>query len=40
MTAIFYNEENIPIKTVHFGSEGYDDHTIPPHDADIKRQIY
>ena len=37
MTAIFYNEEKIPIKTVHFGAEGYDDCTIPPHDADKQR---
>ena len=36
MTAIFYNEKQIPIKTVHFGAEGYDDYTVPPHDAEKK----
>ena len=40
MTAIFYNEEQIPIKTVHLGVEVYYDHTVPPHDADKKGQIY
>ena len=40
MKANFYNEEKIPIKTVHFGAEGYDDYTIPPHDAVKKGQIY
>ena len=36
MTAIFYNEERIHIKTVHFGAECYDDYAVPPHDADKK----
>ena len=35
-TAILYDDEKIPIKTVHFGAHGYDDYTVPPHDADKK----
>ena len=40
LTAIFYDDEQIPIKTVHFGAHGYDDYTVPPHDDDKKGQIY
>ena len=36
LTAIFYDDEKIPIKTVHFGAHGYDDYTVPPHDDDKK----
>ena len=36
MMAICYNEEKTPIKTVHFGVEGYVDYIVPPHDADKK----
>ena len=36
MTAIFYDDEKIPIKTIHFGAESYDDYTVAPHDKDKK----
>ena len=34
MTAIFYDHDKIPIKTVHFGAESYDDYTVASHDED------
>ena len=39
----FYDYDKIPIKTVRFGAESYDDYTVAPHDEDknaryIKRQ--
>ena len=34
MTANFYDDDKIPVKTVHFGAEGYDDYTVAPHDED------
>ena len=40
MTAIVYDDDMIPIKTVHFGAESYDDYTVASHDEDKKRQIY
>ena len=30
MTAIFYDDDKVPIKTVHVGAETYDDHTEAP----------
>ena len=39
MTGIFHNEEQIPMKTVRFGAEGYVDYTVPPHDAEKARYI-
>ena len=33
MTAMFYDNDMLSIQTIHFGAEGYDDYTIPPHDA-------
>ena len=36
VTAIFYDDEQIPIKAVHFGASGYDDYTVAPHDEDTK----
>ena len=32
LTAIFYNDGKVPIKTMHFGVVGYPHYTIPPHD--------
>ena len=40
MMAIIYDDDKIPIKTVHFGEERYGDYTVAPHDEDKKRQIY
>ena len=34
MTAIVYDDNMIPIKTVHFGAEIYDDYTVASHDGD------
>ena len=34
MTTIFYDKDKIPIKTIHFGAESYDDYTVAPHDKD------
>ena len=39
MTAIVYDDDLIPIKTVHFGAESYDDYTVASHDED-KNAIY
>ena len=30
MTAIFYDDDKVPIKIVHVGAETYDDHTEAP----------
>lgn len=38
MTATFYDENRTPIKTVHFGAEGYTDYTISPHDKEKRKQ--
>ena len=32
MTALFYDLDKMPIKTVHFGAVGYVDYTVAPHD--------
>ena len=37
MTETFYDHDMIPIKTMHFGAEGYDDYTVAPHDEDNKK---
>ena len=35
MTAIFYDDDKVPIKTVHVGAETYDDHTVAPRNENI-----
>ena len=37
--AIFYDEDKLPIKTVHFGAECYADYTVAPHDEDKQPDI-
>ena len=32
MASILYDENRTPIKTVHFGAEGYTHYTTQPHD--------
>ena len=39
MTAIFYENDTIPIMTVDFGADGYDDYTVAPHDKDQKARL-
>ena len=34
MTAIFFDDDKIPIKTVPFGAESYDDYIVAPHEED------
>ena len=34
MTAIVYVDDLIPIKTVHFGAESYDDYIVAPHEEE------
>ena len=34
LTAIFYDKDKNPIKTVHFGASGFLDYTIAPHDEE------
>ena len=36
LTAIFYNDDKKPIKTVHVGAVGYPDYAVPPHDREMK----
>ena len=38
LTAIFYNDEKVPIKTAHFGAVGYPDYTVPPHDKERRNR--
>ena len=38
MTAIFYDNEKKPVKTVHFGATGYPDYAISPHDEERKNR--
>ena len=39
MTAIFWDDDKVPIKAVHFGAESYDDYTVARHGED-KRARY
>ena len=34
MPAAFYDNVKIPIKTLRFGAESYDDYAVAPHDED------
>ena len=38
MTALFYDHDKMPIKTVHFGAVGYVDYTVAPHDKEKKER--
>ena len=39
MTAIFYDKDTLPIKTVHFGTECYADYIVAPHIEDKQPEI-
>ena len=38
MTAILYDNNKVPIKTVHVGADGYTDYTMHPHEN--KKNIF